>query len=128
MIVKLHNLHWNVVGPEFLPVHNFTEQQYDEYFGWYDDVAEALKMRGERPLVTLKSYLAASSIQELEDRDFTAKEVLDIVKADMEAMNALAVEIREVADAEGDFGVVAMMEDHVAANTKQLWFISAMQK
>ena len=29
---KLHNLHWNVVGPAFVQVHEFTESLYDEVF------------------------------------------------------------------------------------------------
>ena len=53
LLIKLHNLHWNVVGQQFMSIHNFTESQYDTYFGYYDDVAEALKMQGQRPLVKI---------------------------------------------------------------------------
>lgn len=128
LIVKLHNLHWNVVGQQFMSIHSFTEGQYDTYFGYYDDVAEALKMQGQRPLVRMKDYLAVASIQELEDKNFSPCEVLSIVKADMEEMNQLAKEIREVAGEEDDFAVSNMMEDHIAANKKQLWFIESMTK
>lgn len=128
LIVKLHNLHWNVVGPQFLPVHTFTEEQYDFCFAAYDTVAESLKMQGQRPLVRMKDYLQVASIEELEDRDFTVEEVLNIVKADMESMNALAREIRKIAGEEDDFTVANMMEEHIEANTKQLWFIASMMK
>ena len=38
--VKLHNIHWNVVGPYFVSVHEYTEKLYDEVFEAYDAVAE----------------------------------------------------------------------------------------
>ena len=42
--VKLHNIHWNVVGNQFMRIHNFTEEIYDEFFKDFDEVAELLKM------------------------------------------------------------------------------------
>src|SRR3712207_9451480 len=63
-----------------------------------------------RSLVRMKDYLAIASIQELEDKNFSPCEVLSIVKADMEEMNQLAKEIREVAGEEDDFAVSNMME------------------
>lgn len=128
LIVKLHNLHWNVIGQQFMPVHTFTEQQYDFCFEAYDSVAEILKMQGKRPLVRMKDYLAVATVEELEDKDFTTEEVLAIVKEDMESMNLLAKEIRTVAGEEDDFAVVNMMEEHIQANVKQLWFIDSMTK
>ena len=34
--IKLHNLHWNVVGNQFIQLHNFTEEMYDELFEAFD--------------------------------------------------------------------------------------------
>jgi starvation-inducible DNA-binding protein len=47
--VKLHNIHWNVQGLQFMPVHKFTEELYDGAFEAYDDVAERIKILGETP-------------------------------------------------------------------------------
>ncbi|MFP4198930.1 MAG: ferritin-like domain-containing protein, partial [Halanaerobium sp.] len=43
---KLHNLHWNVEGKQFMQVHNFTEDLYNDFFEKYDEVAEIMKMKG----------------------------------------------------------------------------------
>ena len=77
--VNLHNLHWNVVGVQFVQLHEFTEQLYDEFFEKYDSVAEILKMQGEKPLVKLSDYLKNASIKELDKDVFNTKEVLQIV-------------------------------------------------
>lgn len=126
--VKLHNLHWNVVGKEFVQVHEFTEGIYDGAFEKFDEVAELLKMKGEMPLSTIGEYLKVASIEEVAAKDFGTSEVLEIVKADLELMNNLATEIRNVADEEGDFTTVAMFEDHVAGYAKNLWFVNSILK
>lgn len=128
LITKTHNYHWNVVGLQFASIHSFTEELYDYYFEKYDDVAEIIKMRGEYPLVKLADYLANATVKEEGAKDFSVKEVLESIKADMELMLADAKEIRAVADEEDDFGIVAEMEDQIGHFTKQLWFINSILK
>ncbi len=126
LIVKLHNVHWNVVGNQFLRVHTFTEEIYDEMFKNYDEVAELLKMKNIMPLSTMAEYLEKASIKEVQAKDFSVKESLNIVKEDLESMKNLAIEIRNEADGEGDFETVAMFEDYVAYFSKNLWFVNTM--
>lgn len=79
-------------------------------------------------LSTMSEYLEKSSIKEIDAKDFSIKESLDIVKEDMEVMKNLAVEIRNTADEEVDFETVAIFEDHVAYYSKNLWFVNSMIK
>lgn len=126
LITKLHNLHWNVVGITFVPIHEYTEGLYDRFFEQYDEVAELLKMRDEYPIATVKGGLEIATIEELDDKkDFRDKEVLSIVKEDLELMKKLALEIREAADEEDDFGIVATFEDYIGEFDKDLWFLKA---
>lgn len=127
--VKLHNVHWNVVGKEFVPIHEFTETLYDALFEKFDEVAESLKMEGIFPPASLKEYLEIASVEELpSDRTFSSSEVLEIVKADFTKMNELAHQIREAADEEGNFSIVGSMEDDIAHYVKNLWFLDSMTK
>ncbi len=123
---KLHNLHWNVEGKEFVPVHEFTESLYDDFFEKMDVVAEMMKMKKEMPLVKMEDYVENSVIEELSAKSFGCEEVLKIVEEDLKKMKKLATEIREEADDDGDFEVVAEMEDHVAGYSKHLWFLRSM--
>lgn len=123
---KLHNLHWNVVGKQFVQIHEFTESLYDDFFAKYDDVAELMKMQGEEPLVKAADYLKHATIQELDGKPFSCTEVLEIVQADVQKMKDLAVELRNEADDAGDFETVALFEEHVAGYSKNLWFLRAM--
>lgn len=125
--IKLHNLHWNVTGHFFKPLHDLTESLYDETFETFDSVAEALKMKGEVPLSTMKDYLAAATIQEVSPKDFSGHEVVAMIEADMVLMRDLALEIRKNAAESDDFEIQAMFEGYVAGFSKQLWFIRAMK-
>lgn len=124
--VKLHNLHWNVVGKQFVQVHQFTESMYDDFFEKYDEVAELLKMKNEKPLVKLADYLKNASIEELDQEQFTVDEVLQILQDDLTVMINLATEIRNSADEANDFEIVAAFEGHVSGYSKNLWFIRSM--
>jgi starvation-inducible DNA-binding protein len=126
--VKFHNLHWNVVGGQFMQVHNFTEEIYDKLFEDLDEVAELLKMKNIMPLSTIADYLANSTIEEVNPKDFSVKESLEIAKKDLELMKELAIEIRNLADEDGDFETVAIFEDYVAFYSKNIWFINSMLK
>lgn len=125
---KLHNLHWNVTGRTFVQVHEFTEKMYDSVFEQYDAVAELIKMHNETPMVKISDYLKNATIKEIDAKDFTADEVLNILKADINEMAALAKEIRDDASAKDNFQVANQFEDYLASYSKNQWFLKAMLK
>jgi len=121
--VKFHNLHWNVVGERFEPVHVYAEKLYDMLNEQYDEVAERMKMLGVFPAAQMKTYLEMTNVEELEDRDYQIPEVFKILKEELEKLRALATEIRTLADDGGDFATVAMLEDMVGEYDKEIWFM-----
>lgn len=125
--VKFHNVHWNVVGKQFVQVHEFTESLYDVFFEQYDAVAEALKMRDVYPVANLKAYLELTTVKEIESKDYSVKEVIDLVETELKALCELATSIRNEADDVNDFVLVAQFEEYIAAFQKNLWFIKAMK-
>lgn len=126
--IKLHNLHWNVVGRQFMEVHNFTEDLYNKFFSDLDELAELLKMKGEMPLSTMADYLKNANIEELATRDFRPEEALSIILNDLKAMKILAGEIRQIADSENDFETLAMFEDFIGDFSKNIWFLTSILK
>jgi len=85
-----------------------------------------MKMRNEKPLAKVADYLKNSSVQELDKDEYSSTEVLEILQNDFSKLKGLATDIRNSADQDGDFEIVAILEDHVAGYSKNLWFISAM--
>ena len=125
---KLHNLHWNVIGLQFKPVHEYLESLYDNMHEVLDEVSELLKMNGEYPLASFKEYLAVSEIIELESKDYSVKEALEIALADIKVLRDNALELRRLANDEDFYPLQVMMEDHLANYNKVVWFVESMLK
>lgn len=47
--LTLKHAHWNVVGPEFISVHEMLDPQVDSVRGWADLVAERIATMGSSP-------------------------------------------------------------------------------
>lgn len=126
--IKVHNLHWNVIGGDFKPVHEYLETIYDAYAEVIDEVAELIKMHGEYPLASLKEFLEVSSVEELESKDISTSDALLIVGADMKVLRETAKQIRLLANEEDLFDIVSKMEDDIANYNKNIWFLEASSK
>jgi starvation-inducible DNA-binding protein len=126
MYIKLHNLHWNVYGLQFKPVHEYLEALYDDTTEKMDEIAEVIRMKGEYPAASLAEYLKLSTIKELPSEKIANKAALEIVLEDLKALDAEAKDVRATADEDDIFDVVMMMEDYCAFYQKTIWFISQM--
>lgn len=126
--IKLHNLHWNVIGVNFKPIHEYLEVLYDGITASLDEVAELLKMHGETPAASLEEYLELSDINELTSKELNGKEVLEIILDDFSKMKEFAEEIRREADNTDLYDFVAYFENDLANYNKSIWFIKSMLK
>lgn len=124
--IKIHNLHWNVVGMEFVTVHKLTEQLYKMLQEQFDTVAEVMKMQGEMPMASMDDYLENATVEEIESRDYSAYEVLQLLDQDCDNIMALAKQIRDEADKKDNFMVANLFEEYLAVYSKHSWMIKAM--
>ncbi|ADZ82024.1 Dps family protein [Cellulosilyticum lentocellum] len=126
--VKLHNLHWNIVGKDFKAVHEYLETLYDGFAGVLDSVAELLKMSDCTPAASMKEYLELASIQELASKKIKTTEALAIVLSDIEILKSQAENIRKAAALDDEYAIVSAMEDDLKEYSKTIWFLNAMSK
>lgn len=124
--IKIHNLHWNVVGMEFVTVHKLTEQLYKMLQEQFDTVAEVMKMQGEMPMASMDDYLENATVEEIESRDYPTYEVLQLLDQDCDNIMALAKQIRDDADKKDNFMVANLFEEYLAIYSKHSWMIKAM--
>ena len=124
--LKLHDLHWNVKGPQFVEVHKYTEAQYEGMAEKFDEVAELVLMHGEKPVSSISEYLKLASIKELGKESYRDSEVLQILVDDLSCLKNKAAEVRSVMAENDVFDIVAVMEEHIAGYNKELWFLRSM--
>lgn len=123
--VKLHNLHWNVKGTNFVGAHEYLESIYDDFFEKLDEVAEYQKQVGDYPKASVKDYLEISSVKELESKDYSVKESIELALELIKMQKELALKIREESSEE-EFVLANMMEDHITGYNKEIWFMESM--
>ena len=127
--IKFHNLHWNVVGGQFKPVHEYLEALYDNLSDSLDEVAEILKMNDEYPVASLRGFLELAQIKEIEEsKDINYVEVLKIVVEDLVILQNQAKVIRNLALEDDIIGLIDSMEGIISSIDKELWFIRSMLK
>lgn len=125
LYVKLHNYHWNVKGMYFKFIHEMTEAYYNYFARKYDEVAERIVQLGEKPLVTLKDYLANASLKEENENEFDAKYVLDSIRSDFEQLKNNFKEISKAAVENDDIPTANIADDIVAWLDKEIWMITS---
>ena len=128
MYVKLHNLHWNVVGLQFKAIHEFLETIYDFMGEALDAVAEFIRMENECPLATITDYLDVATIVEIESMEYKGEEVLKMLLEDIYILRTQANYLRNYTDKVDKFILGNMLEEHITYYEKVIWFVNSMLK
>lgn len=126
LYIKLHNLHWNCKGMNFKTVHEYLETIYDAFAEVLDSTAETIKILGETPLGTMKSFLEVATIKEIESKTYTTSETLDIVIADLQLLKTQVEAIRTSAGNEDNYIVTNLLEGHLTDINKTLWILTSI--
>lgn len=121
--MKLHNLHWNVKGLLFKPIHAATEEIYDEFAEIFDTTAERIIQLGAKPFVTLESALKASKIKEDSKTSFKGEEVLKIVLKDCEYFLDSFKKLSKAAEKAGDSTSTDYANGVIAKFEKDIWML-----
>ncbi|OCN04782.1 DNA starvation/stationary phase protection protein [Erysipelotrichaceae bacterium MTC7] len=110
---KLQNFHWYVKGSDFFTAHAKLEEFYNYINEAIDEVGELILMVNEKPLASLKDYLAVSAIKEA-DLDYkNSKDVWVEVR-----------QVKEAAEAKNLDVVGIQMDDYIKEFTKSIWMIN----
>ncbi len=128
MYVNFHNYHWNVKGLQFKSIHEMTEAYYEKLAVLFDDLAEGLLMKGEKPPVTVSQYMKLAEVKEETETEFTTAEVLSKVKESFEYLVKEFEITRKEAAAADDAVTEAFFAETIGFLRKEIWFISSSVK
>jgi starvation-inducible DNA-binding protein len=64
LLIKTRKAHWDVVGPQFLTLHELLDEQYQKISGYVDDVAERIRALGAFPIGTAAGFIQGSNLRE----------------------------------------------------------------
>ncbi len=123
--MKIHNVHWFMVGEGFFPMHGLMDDYYDDAQERIDEVAERLLMIGAKPIGNLAEMLEVSSIKELDDEYKTAKAGMEHLLVDFDILANQARYTIKLAEEESDFGTADLFTSMLRDIEKTIWTLKA---
>ncbi|MCB1427408.1 MAG: DNA starvation/stationary phase protection protein [Zhengella sp.] len=125
LTVKSHVYHWNVVGPLFKPLHELTEDHYEELFAAADTIAERIRALGHLAPVSFAETSHFAPGEKSVDHSSAKAMVEDLIETHEKAVRTM----REAAGKAGDAGDVVtedMLTQRLTFHEKALWMMRAI--
>ena len=121
---KLRNFHWNVTGKDFFDLHEKFEELYNFSKVNIDDLAERVRVFGEKPMARLDEYLKFSKISEPE-RGLGPDNMVDSILTDFEILLSQMINVLDLANESGDVSTIDLLNSIVKQTEKYYWMFTA---
>ncbi len=115
--------HWNVVGPLFKPIHDLTEEHYNNLFEAADEIAERIRALGHP--VNIAKHSPTTSNERV---SAGARSAVAMIRDLASSHGDIAREYRKaalMADDNRDFVTHELIVQRMAFHEKALWMLSA---
>lgn len=122
LYTKTQNFHWNITDPRFYSLHLFLEKQYQELAEANDELAERIRMLGERSPGSLKQFIEMTALKE-SDGDLCGDEMLQELLEDHEAVCRFIREKIELSSELGDEGTADLLIKRLREHEKHAWML-----
>lgn len=124
--LKIRNYHWNVTGIHFSDYHKFFEGLYDDSAENIDEIAERIRMLGDKTQANMKFFLEKSFLSEETNLEITSADMVksllsDTEKTIQELRNAIEV-ISDTNDSWTEDFLIALMQKH----EKNAWMLRSL--
>lgn len=125
LYLKTQNYHWNVEGKDFFALHAAFESQYESLAEAVDEIAECIRMRGEKVDASFSSF---DKLKTLSDGDMNqhASDMLKDLHQDHVAINQFLHQI--LSEVGNDEGASSLISDRIGWHEKQIWMLATSQK
>jgi len=128
MYFKAHGFHWNVEGKDFSQFHSFFSGIYEELFGAVDTIAEEIRALDEYAPYNMSELSSMTTVKESNIYGVDVSGMLaDLIDANGNVIEALN-SAHKLADAEGNRGLVNLLEERLDVHAKHGWMIRASSK
>jgi starvation-inducible DNA-binding protein len=117
---KLRNFHWNVEGNDFFELHAKFEELYNFSKVSIDDIAERIRVFGNRPMARLQEYLEHSKIVE-PTGIFDSNDMVVSIINDFEILIKQMVEALDIANQIGDVSTIDLLTKILKQTEKHFW-------
>jgi len=123
--LKTQGFHWNVVGPQFEPLHTLFQDQYTELAQAIDDVAERIRALGAKAPASFSEFKELTSISE-ETGAPAADAMIRQLLSDHTTAARTALQVVTAAESRGDVATADIATQRIEQHEKTAWMLSSM--
>ena len=128
MYFKAHGHHWNVEGKDFSQLHDFFSNLYQELFAAADTIAEEIRALDDYAPYNMTELASTTTVKESNIYGVDVSGMLtDLIDANVSVTEALN-SAHKLADAEGNRGLVNLLEERLDVHAKHAWMLNATSK
>jgi starvation-inducible DNA-binding protein len=120
LYVKIHCYHWNVLGQNFGPLHKMFQDQYETVAEEIDDIAERIRMLGEKVPVSLDNFSKLSIIENPNENFKDSEMVNDLYNSNKKIIDLINDVIAEYSS---DLVTVDFLTQKLEKRQKDSWFL-----
>lgn len=128
MYFKAQGHHWNVEGKDFSQMHDFFAGIYEELFAAVDKIAEEIRALDDYAPYNMTELSSMTTVKESNifgvDVSGMITDLIDANGAVIEALNSA----HKLADADGNRGLVNLLEERLDIHAKHGWMLRATSK
>lgn len=122
LYIKTQNFHWNVVDPRFRSLHLLFESQYNDLAAALDDLAERIRMIGQRAPGSMREFLALTDLKEEYD-ELDGDEMLVALLNDHERIIDSLRHATTVSQEAHDEGTADLLINRLRSHEKMAWML-----
>jgi starvation-inducible DNA-binding protein len=128
MYFKAHGHHWNVEGKDFSQLHDFFSTLYLELFAAVDVIAEQIRALDDYAPYNMTELASTTTVKESNIYGVDVSGMLaDLIDANVSVIEALNT-AHKLADADGNRGLVNLIEERLDIHAKHAWMLRATSK
>jgi starvation-inducible DNA-binding protein len=125
--LKSHFFHWNVEGSDFISLHKFFQDVYEDSYGSVDTIAEEIRTLESYPPGCFSRYHELSIIPE-QTKIPRARLMVEELLGDTQLMIDLVNECFHNAEAEDKQDIANFMAERLASHNKYMWQMKSLLK
>lgn len=122
MYLLAHKYHWNVEGPHFSTYHKFFGELYEQIFDEIDKTAEQIRALGAYAPGTIKEFEMLSTMTDSAEVPGTKTMFARLFAANATMKDTLTA-ARNLAERDGNYGLVNYLEDRLDQHSKIGWML-----
>lgn len=125
LALKTQNYHWNVVGSDFVQLHQLFGDQYEALSGAVDEIAERIRALGFPAPASFGEFTDRASVKSTAGHP-PAREMITALRDDHLTAAKAAYAVIKAADAAGDESSADLATGRVTEHEKAAWMLSAL--